>query len=368
MKKRRKKKNKVLWISLITVGLIIILVVAGSMMFVSSFENYGANETKPGVSKIAELTKYKANNAGLVITVKKSWTSNDIADKLYEVGAITSPRMFSLIAKYYKYDTQFKPGTYFIKWNMSYTQMMKALTALPPTITSYVPEHFNFYQMVDKLVDDGVIQKRDSFIRYAQKADLGYGFEKGIPKNRKPRYEGYCFPATYQFSYFSTNEEILKIFLDTFEKKFTPSMKKKANDMGLTEDEVVILASIVQREGLKITEFPRIAGVFMNRIKTNMKLQSCATVQYILATDDDPNTVVKPVLSNSDIKIDSPYNTYLYAGLPAGPICSPGMDAINSVLNYEHNDYYYFVAKGDGTSVFSKTYDEHLAAANKYVN
>lgn len=367
MKKHKKKKKRVVIITLAVIGIIAAVILTGSMIFISSFQNYGKNETKPGESRIAELSPYKADQSGLMVTVKKGWNLKNISDELYRVGAITSPNMFSIIAKYYKYDTQFKAGTYFIKWNMSYTEMMKTLTGLPPVTTVYIPEHYNFYQTVDKLTEAGVIQKKDAFIRYAQKAGLGYDFEKGIPDKRKPRYEGYCFPATYSFSYLNTNEEILRMMLDAFDKKFTPDMKEKANAIGMTEDEVIILASVVQREGMKISEFPRIAGVFMNRIKSNMKLQSCATVQYIMATDDDPDTVVKTVLSNADIAIDSPYNTYKYPGLPAGPICSPGMDAIKSVLNYEHNDYYYFVAKGDGTNVFSKNYDEHLAAVNKYL-
>ena len=119
-------------------------------------------------------------------------------------------------------------------------------------------------------------------------------------------------------------------------------------------DEIIIMASIVEREAANDTEWGKVASVFYNRLKIGMKLQSCATVQYILKERKD-------VLSNKDIKIDSPYNTYKYDGLPIGPVASPGLGAVKAALYPEETDYLYFAATKDGSrNVFTKTGEEHL--------
>ena len=124
----------------------------------------------------------------------------------------------------------------------------------------------------------------------------------------------------------------------------------------MTDYEVITLASIIEREAATVAEQPKVGGVFRNRIDDGMKLQSCATVQYILEER-------KSVLSVSDTQIDSPYNTYLYSGLPAGPVASPGKSAIEAALYPEQHDYYYFVAKADGSAhIFSRTFEEHERA------
>ncbi len=125
--------------------------------------------------------------------------------------------------------------------------------------------------------------------------------------------------------------------------------------LGLSPEQVVILASIVEKEALLSSELPIVAGVFLNRLDRNMALQSCATVQYLLP---EP----KAVLSRQDTLIESPYNTYLTNGLPPGPISNPGEAAILAVLNPAEHNYLFFVANGDGSHTFSRTYSEHLRA------
>jgi UPF0755 protein len=120
----------------------------------------------------------------------------------------------------------------------------------------------------------------------------------------------------------------------------------------------VTLASIVEGEAKVPEEFPRIAGVFMNRLRRNLPLQSCATVECLLPER-------KGLLSVEDTKIESPYNTYLHVGLPPGPICNPGRRALAAALNPERNDYLFFVARGDGTHAFSRTFSEHAAATRE---
>jgi UPF0755 protein len=129
----------------------------------------------------------------------------------------------------------------------------------------------------------------------------------------------------------------------------------------LTPSQTVILASIVEREARAPEEFPRIAGVFMNRLRRHMPLQSCATVEYLLPER-------KGILSVDDTKTESPYNTYLHIGLPPGPICNPGRRALAAALNPERHDYLFFVARGDGTHAFSRTAAEHAANCRAFLD
>jgi UPF0755 protein len=167
--------------------------------------------------------------------------------------------------------------------------------------------------------------------------------------------EGYVFPDTYRVASGATEEQLLKMMVSQFNDQFTPQMRQKAADLGLTVRETVILASLVEREAQVPQDRPIIAGVFMARLKLGMPLQSCATIQYILGYP-------KPELTVQDTEIPSPYNTYLNVGLPPGPIANPGMASINAVLNPAQTDYLYFVADKNGAHRFSKTYEEHLAA------
>src|SRR5665648_377461 len=129
--------------------------------------------------------------------------------------------------------------------------------------------------------------------------------------------------------------------------------KEKSEEIGFSLDQIIILASIIEKEAKFNDEKNRVSSVFHNRLKTGMKLQSCATIQYILGTP-------KEKLDENDLKIESPYNTYLYKGLPPGPICNPGLDSIMAALEPAEEDYLYFVLGENGRHVFSKTYEEHL--------
>jgi UPF0755 protein len=172
--------------------------------------------------------------------------------------------------------------------------------------------------------------------------------------------EGYFFPDTYSFSSLQNEEAIIKILVSNF--------KKHAMEIGLVNSDslhrVVILASIVEKEAKYEDERPIIARVFLNRLKKGRPLESCATVFYILKMTD--RAMTKSKLTEHDLSVDSPYNTYLHVGLPPGPICSPGVSSIRAVLEPAQVDYLYFVAKGDGRHHFSRTYQEHIAAKDRY--
>ncbi len=190
--------------------------------------------------------------------------------------------------------------------------------------------------------------------------------------------EGFLYPDTYRifkpesFNQKQTAEEIISKSLANFYKKFSPEMVQKAQTIGYTPYEVLVLASVVENETgrnavspeskLRLDEERQIvAGIFLNRLKAKIPLQSDATINYITGKNDPA-----PLLE--DLKIKSPYNTYLNPGLPPGPICSPSLSSINAVLNSKKTDYYYFLHKQpSGEPVYSKTFEEHVANKNRYL-
>jgi UPF0755 protein len=171
--------------------------------------------------------------------------------------------------------------------------------------------------------------------------------------------EGYLMPDTYRFLWQASEEEVIERMVGEFRKFYTDSLKKRQEELHLTMSQVLALASIVEGEAVLDHERPTIAGVYLNRLKKRMRLEADPTVQYALPDG-------RRRITHSDLRIDSPYNTYLYYGLPPGPISSPGRKSILAVLYPEKHSFYYFVANGSGGHVFSRTYDEHKKAVQSY--
>ena len=204
---------------------------------------------------------------------------------------------------------------------------------------------------------------KSEFLELAKTGDFDYEFLKfDLEPSVKYKLEGFMYPDTYFFHEDATSEEIIKILLDTFKNKVWEELKTASNKNGLDYNQLLTLASIVEKEAVKDDERAKIAAVFFNRIKIDMSLQSCATVQYALNREKFSTTV-----TFEETRLESPYNTYKYAGLPPGPICNPGIKSIEAVLKPDTNKYLFFVAKGDGSHYFSLTYDEHLNAIQKYL-
>ena len=155
--------------------------------------------------------------------------------------------------------------------------------------------------------------------------------------------------------------------LANFDRRFTPEMRQMAAERRMTIYQVVTLASIVEREAVIAEERPIIAGVFLNRLAKGMTLDACPTVQYALGYQEETGQWWKTPLSLEELdQVNSPYNTYLHPGLPPGPICNPGLASILAVLQPAETDYLYFLAKGDGSHAFAKTFEEHLQNRQRY--
>ena len=178
-------------------------------------------------------------------------------------------------------------------------------------------------------------------------------------KNTEKSWEGYLFPDTYEVPKHYGSKKMLDEFLVNFNRIIEENnVRELAKEMGYTLKNILTLSSIIEKEARTYEEKKLVSAVFHNRLNINMKLQSCATIYYILG-----NTTEK--LTESDLKIDSPFNTYLNKGLPPEPICNPGLDSIKAALEPSNEDYLYFVLGEDGKHIFSNSYSEHLKNKKK---
>lgn len=332
----RDKRGKIrIWIG-ISIAILIIII---CLVFVFNT----ASDVK-GVELKESITVEIAQGSG----------TSAIATQLEDAGAIKSAKKFKAVAKDTGMDKKFQPGSITIENGMSYEKIMEVLTK--PNrgrVKVVIPEGYELRQITDTLEKAGVID-RATFESELVASKYDYPFLKDLP-NRENSLEGYLFPDTYFISTEYTEKDIINMMLSEFNKRFKDEYYARAKELNMTVDDIVTLASVIERETSSDPERAKVAGVFYNRLKTNMKLQSCATVQYILKER-------KANLSIADTQIDSPYNTYKNSGLPVGPIASPGIECIVAALYPEETDAVYFVMGKDGKHVFSKTYDEHLKA------
>ncbi|MCX8063481.1 MAG: endolytic transglycosylase MltG, partial [Anaerolineales bacterium] len=174
--------------------------------------------------------------------------------------------------------------------------------------------------------------------------------------------QGFLLPDTYRIQKTASAADLLRLFTKNFDVHVTAEIEQKFQQQGLTLYNGIILASIVQRESVLEEEMPLIASVFLNRLRADMKLDADSTVQFAIGFNPKQNTWWTNPLSTTNFAIDSPYNTYLYKGLPPTPICNPSIQAIQAVANAPKSDYFYFRAACDGSGrhLFAKTYAEHM--------
>jgi len=315
-----------------------------------------------------EETIYVDPDEAIEFHIPKGANASDIAKALKKEGIISSVNLFKFLSKINGYDGKYKSGVHIISDSLSYDKLMRILTSTPANKLVTIPEGKTFLQIVDILYENNVIKDKEKFIEVANNEKFDYDFLNNLSDDRDYRLEGYLFPDTYKFDTDATEKEVIEMMLSNFKKKMNKTYLERIEQLeGMTLDKIIILASIIEREGKTSSDRDKIAGVFYNRLnnkdKNLRKLQSCATIQYILLKTTGN---VKERLTDKDLQIKDPYNTYLHEGLPPGPICSPGEDAIKAALYPEKTDSLYFVAKGDGTHEFSSTYEEHQAAIAKY--
>lgn len=295
-----------------------------------------------------EINRVPATRIAKRVTIPAGATARRIGEILAAEGLITSARPFVWYCKLHGLDGKLRAGEYLLRSEDGIPALARKLAAGEVYVVKFtVPEGCDIKKTARIIAAAGICPAEE-FIAAASAPGAD-------PRVAAPTLEGYLFPDTYEAPAGTGAKGVIKIMTDRFFQVMGPEAGERAAAAGRTLHEVVTVASIVEREALRPEEKPLVAAVFYNRLKKGMKLESCATVIY--ARDRQPGR-----LTVEDLKVDSPYNTYRHAGLPPGPICSPGKEALLAALDPADVDYLFFVSNGDGTHTFSRTFAEHLAA------
>lgn len=278
-----------------------------------------------------------------------------IAERLDRAGLVDHPGLFSLYVRIRGAGRDLKAGHYRLPGDADWGDIVGALSrgeVVTRPVT--VPEGFTAREVAPRVAELAGVPE-DSVLSLA--TDSALARELGVPG---PTLEGYLFPETYRFSEGVTPRRMLETMVERYTAFWGPEERRRADSLGLTEREVVTLASIVEEEARKAEERPVIAGVYLNRLELGMLLQADPTVQYAL---DEPRE--RLLYRHIDSVASSPYNTYTQPGLPPGPIASPGEASLRAVLHPADVPYLFFVARPDGSHVFTTTERQHINAKNR---
>ena len=288
------------------------------------------------------------------INIPKGVTLSQIGNILKEESIISNKRTFTMAVKSLGHEKNIPAGRYVLHNALNNRAIINQLVYGVPSLKSItVLEGWTIYQIANELERELKISKK-TFLRLCndQRVIKLFNLEGNS-------LEGYLFPDTYTFAEGVDPYLVLTRMVNEFINNITKSMEVQAQEMNMSLLEVITLASIIEGEAIYDSERAIISAVYHNRLKKGMKLQADPTIQYII--DDGPRRLL-----NDDLKIESKYNTYLYKGLPPGPINSPGKESIIAALYPGVNEYLYFVARGDGYHTFSTNEKDHNKAKKKF--
>ena len=314
----------------------------------------------------------KNTEGAVVLVVEMGDSTSDIADKLLEMGLINNTFVFSLMSKVNGFDGAYVAGTHYLIPGLSYDEIMYFLTLEPSQVTVTIPEGTTYIELKQILHDAGLNFDDAEFDECMNSPDLfvDYDFISAIEIDPDRDYilAGYLYPDTYNFDVNSSPETIIRKFLNNMEDKLYDEYYVRAEQIGMSMDEVITLASVIQQETGKVSDMMYISAVFHNRLDSEDEsmnyLGSSATINYLIELQGGTPSLLH---TDDETNIDSPYNTYTHPGLPPGPICMPGLDAISAALYPEPNcGYMYFCATGDGGTAFAVTLAEHEANVATY--
>ncbi len=290
----------------------------------------------------------KNDTTARTIVVKKGDTTNAIANTLYVEKLIRNRVVFFFVVKQLGIEKSMQAGDFNLSPSMDAFEIATALTKGSIDVWVTIPEGLRKEEISEILAKELPSFSTADFLSKAE--------------------EGYLFPDTYLFPKDANADVVIEILTETFNDKYSTELQTKAKQLGLTTKEVVILASLVEREAQRTDDRKPMASVLLRRLDEPMRLQIDASVQYAIGYDRVEQTWWKKGLTVEDLQTDSAYNTYARDGLPLGPICNPGIAAIEAVLNADKNTpYLYYVNDAEGKLHFGRTLEEHEANIRKYV-
>ena len=280
-----------------------------------------------------------------------------------EKGLVKYGYLFQLFASFTHKAEKITAGSYELSTVMDYSALLNNISstsAYRETVTVTIPEGYTVEEIF-KLMENKGVCSYDDLMKAAQEETFDFAFLKEVKTTKEKRLEGYLFPDTYEFYKGADAKNVINTMLKNFDERFDSKMEAEMQLLGYSKNDIIIMASIIEKE-TDGGDQRNIASVLQNRLKNTWAtpkgyLQVDSTIQYLLKER-------KKKLTDKDLEIDSPYNTYKYGGLPAGPICNPSLSSIKAAVHPNDTGYYYFAYGKDGVSHFFRTYDEHLAFVN----
>lgn len=327
------KKKRFLFPVLALVAALIFLVI---FFFWWQWGNQPASNLKPAPPKI--------------FVVKKGESLTSVADRLEKESLIRSSLVFRVLVLTRGLAGNIQAGDFRLRPSLTTEEVVYVLTHGTLDVWLTFPEGW----------------RREEFSRRLTANLEEFNYEEFVEKTRD--LEGYLFPDTYLIPVEASPSAVIKIVGRNFEKKFSSELEKQAKNKGLTQKQVLILASIVEREAKSDRDRPLVAGILIKRWRNDWPLQADATVQYALANQQSVNLTTEQLtnfswwpkkITKDDLKINSPYNTYEYKGLPPGPICNPGLASIKAVIEAQESEYWFYLSDPSGTVHYAKTAEEH---------
>lgn len=283
--------------------------------------------------------------------ITKGLSAEEIGDKLHDAGLIKSPLAFKVYVQFSGKQKSINAGQFDLSESMSLPEIVSEFAKAPSQVWVTIPEGLRREEVVERFVDSlGIEGQRATAFR-----------EQFLLLTEDM--EGYLFPDTYLLPPETTAEKAVNLMRSTFDQKFDEAIRADIVNTGLTLDEVVILASILEKETKTDDERPVVAGIYFNRLDIGQALQADATAQYANGSARCRNVVedcdwwVTP--TRADLQIDSPYNTYKYSDLPPSPIANPGLSSLRAVVYSETTPYYYYIHDENGQIHYASSFEEH---------
>lgn len=352
IKEQMKRSRRKVFITIIVIALCAVGLCAGWRIYYNS-----------------QLEPVSSSKKKIIVEIPEGSNIDDIAKILYDSGLIKNRMVFqSYAGRHSRGIKQIKAANYRFTPSMSSVDIFNAMLNgkdYDGAVAITIPEGKNIKE-IGAILESRHICSSADFINETKKVSeykKNYSILSSYPDNAEGRtpMEGYLFADTYQFTSNSSAATVVSKMLANTQSKFSDAMLKKISDNHQTVDQILTMASLIEMESKLDSDKPKIASVFYNRLAKNMKLQSDATVNYALSEK-------KTNITNSDLKVDSPYNTYANTGMPIGPICSPSLKSIKAAISPAKTDYLYFVSDSSGKTYYANNLQDHQANVDKYLN
>ncbi len=313
-----------------------------------------------------DMYAFVKSDEQIEVEIPEYATVEDISRILGDSGIVKYPSLMNIYANLKNIDEEyeFKEGIYTVNGMMNYDELFLAFVNRKSNeiVRITIPEGYTVDEMIALFLENG-IGTREGFIDVINNYPFEYDFVKALDMSQMPgrtyRLEGYLYPDTYDFYVSSKEEVVIGKMLRRFDQIFSDSFAGVASNLGYSVDQIMILASLIEKEGRYSADYETISSVFHNRLNNKAsypKLQSDATIMYAIQVRDGER---KSYLTKEDLEYDTPYNSYLYDGLPPGPIANPGYEAITCALYPASSKYYFFVSDNYGNTYYGRTLAEH---------